>query len=130
MPIININASYNFTTLAPSILGASYVNMKVKGLVTIDEAVKHTDVVTKHAAVRPLISGLPVSPNNLTFVIFVDGAGNELVIAESYIDPASLVLVTTVNLSIQVFDVPSTMEAMLRLRLKELGVVNFTITPV
>ncbi|MDQ6990759.1 MAG: hypothetical protein Q9M11_03405 [Mariprofundaceae bacterium] len=125
-----INKSYNFTTLAPSILGASFSNMKVRGIVTIDEAVKHADVVTKHESVRALIPGLPVTPNNLVFIIFVDTTGNIVVLAQDYVDPPSILLVTTTDLSVRIFNVDSSMEAIIKLRLKELGIANFTVTTV
>ena len=126
--MFNLNLSYNFTTLAPSILGADYRNMKVVGIMSMAQATQHDDVATKHQILKPVIPGLPLSAEGLTYIMFEDASGNSKILAENYIDPASVVAVTTTNLAINIFDVPSTTEAMLRQRLIELGVGNFTIT--
>lgn len=128
--MFNIAQSYNFTTLAPSLLGGDYTNMKVTGIITFAEAVKRSDVTTKHITVKLLVPGLPATPNNLIFVVFTDASGNELVLAQDYIDPATIVIVTTVNILIEVFDVASSMEPILRQRLKELGIINFKLSTV
>jgi len=125
--MFTVGNSYNFTTLAPTILGASYSNMKVIGIVTMSEAVRYSDVVTKHESVKTIIPGLPNTPNTLLFVVFEDSAGDKLVIAQDYVDLTTIVLVTTINLTIQVFNVASSMEPIVRQRLKELGIVNFTV---
>jgi len=128
--MFNIAQSYNFTTLAPSLLGGDYTNMKVTGIITYVEAVKRSDVTTKHITVKQLIPGLPATPNNLIFIVFTDASGNELVLAQDYIDPVTIVIVTTVNILVEVFDVASSMEPILRQRLKELGIINFKLSTV
>jgi len=126
--VFTINKTYDFVTLAPAILGANYTNMKVKGIVTLEEAIKHADVVTMHESVIPVIPGLPPTVNDLIFIIFVDANGHELVLADSYIDATSIVATTVINLDIKISGVDSAMESILNLRLRELGIANFTIT--
>jgi len=126
--MFNINKSYNFTTLAAAILGAAYTNMKVLGILTANEAVKYNDVYTQYEVLKTIISGLPTSADMLTYVLFVDALGNKKVIAQEYIDPVSVTLVTTTNLRIDIFNIDSAMEAVINLRFKELGITNFNMT--
>jgi len=126
--MFNINKSYNFSTLAAAILGAAYNNMKVLGILTANEAVKYQDVYTQYEALNTIITGLPTSADMLTYILFVDTLGNKKVIAQEYIDPASITLVTTTNLRIDIFNIDSAMEAVINLRFKELGITNFNIT--
>lgn len=128
--MFNIGLSYNFSTLAPAILGATYTNMKVIGILTMDEAIKYYDVVTRHEALKGIIPGLPVTPNNMTFILFQNAAGDKIVLAQNYIDPNTIVAVTTLNLQIDIFNVPSTTEAQVTQALKELGITNFRVTVV
>ena len=55
----SLNKIYNFSTLMPSVLGTSFKSMKVKGVLTSQEAVKYRDIATLHATVLPMLSGLP-----------------------------------------------------------------------
>jgi len=128
--MFQINNVYNFATIAPTILGAQYNNMTVKGILTIDEAIKQSDVVTTHEAVKAVSAVLPVSPNNMIFILFVDGTGNTLIMAQDYITPTSIVLVTSVTINIQINNATTAMEPLLRMRLAELGITNFTLTAV
>ena len=128
--MFNINQSYDFSTLAASLLGATYRNMKVIGIVGMDEAVKYADVVTKHLSAQAVIQGLPASPRDLTYVIFRDPNGNAMVMAQEYIDPNTVVMVSTINLRVDIYNVDSAMHAVINTRLRELGITDFTITPV
>ncbi|MDQ6988434.1 MAG: hypothetical protein Q9M19_01030 [Mariprofundaceae bacterium] len=127
MHSMQINKSYDFTTLAPALLGAVYTNMKVKGIVTMEEAVKYSDVVTLHESVKSIITGLPNTAHDLVFIILVDTDGQELVLAQDYIDSNTIVMVTTTNLDIKIFNVDSSMEAIIKLRLRELGILSFKV---
>jgi len=127
--MFTINKSYDFTTLAAAILGAAYTNMKVLGILTAKEASKHIDVYTQFTALNTIIAGLPVSADMLTYILFEDAMGNIKVIAQEYIDPATIVLVTVTNIRVDIFDVPSSTEAVLSARLKEIGLTNFNIMP-
>jgi len=128
--MFNINQSYNFSTLAATILGAMYTNMKVIGILTLAEAIKYSDVVTRHEALKSVIPGLPVYATNMTFVLFESANGTKIVLATNYIDPATIVTVTTIGLRVDIFNVASTAEAQVTQVLKDLGVVDFTVTVV
>jgi len=121
------NKVYNFRTLAAAILGASYANMKVISVMGYTEAVKHADVTTQYQAVSGVLTGL-LPANSLTYNLLEDPSGNRVVMATEYIDPASLTLVTTTNLRVDIMGVTTVTEATLRARLLELGINNFTIT--
>jgi len=128
--MFQINNVYNFATLAPTILGAQYNNLTVKGVLTIDDAMKYSDVLTTHESVKAVIPGLPATPSGMVFIRFVDTLGNSVVMSQDYIDPATVTLVTAVTINIQINNATTAMEPMLRMRLKELGINNFTLTAV
>jgi len=96
----------------------------------LTEAIKHSDVVTRHEALKSVIPGLPIYATNMTFVLFESANGTKLVLAANYIDPATIVVVTTINLRVDIFSVASTTEAQVTQVLKELGVVDFSVTVV
>jgi len=128
MPFL-INQMYDFDTYAPTILGGHYTNMKVKGIVSFDDAIKHADVATIHESVKAVIPGLPPTPNDLIFIIFVDTTGAEVTICKDYINPA-ITQVTTININISINGISSALEPVINLRLQELGISNFVITRV
>jgi hypothetical protein len=128
--VFSINLIYNFSTLATAILGAAYTDMKVIGILGFEEALKYGDVVTKHEVLKPVITGLPGNANMLTFILFQDSSGNKLVLAQEYIDAATVVVVTLNNIQVDIIGVDTATETTLRARLLELGISNFTITKV
>lgn len=127
--MFNINKSYNFNTLAPTILGDSYKIMKVKAILTAREAVKYRDIQTLHIMLRPLINALPVSPESCTFVLFENTDKEETLLAMEYIDIYSIVEVTKMNISIEVIGTTSDDVSILRNILLEYGYTNIQIKP-
>ena len=128
--VFELNKVYNYTTLVPEILGGSYTSMKVKMIMTADQAVKLRDIHTIHKNLSSVIVGLPTDINDCTFILFEDNdeARTKHVIALEYLDEFSIALVETNNVRIDVFDTDTNMVSVLRTRLTELGISNFKIT--
>jgi len=128
--IFEINKSYNFNTLASTVLGASYNNMKVKGVLTADETVKYREIYTLHTTLQSVILALPANPQDCTYILFETTQGDKVVLAQEYIDLLTVVAVTTINIRVDVIDVTTDDIPIIRNRLLELGYTNVNITTV
>lgn len=123
-----LKKTYNFNTLSAAILGAEYTNMKVKAVMTSDNAVKFRDIATLHTSVKASIPNLPESITDLTYILFEDAKQETLVLPLEYIDTSSIQEVSSINIRINISDCTTEDISTLRLRLKELGYINFTIS--
>ena len=135
--MLSINRRYTFNTLAPSILGATYENVKVVGILSLDSALKVYDVVTQYRTLQSVIPGLPDDPNVCTYIVFEklaltdeDTPSNteHVVLAYEYIDTNTIKEINRVNLRIDIYDVTTEDLAIVSSRLKELGYANFKPT--
>jgi len=123
-----LNKIYTFDTLAPAILGSTFTNMKVKGIMAATEAMKYVDVYTLHNNLLNSITGLPANVNDNTFLLLENPDGVTTVLAVEYIDPLNITLVTTTNIRIDVLNTTVSDIAILKTRLLELGYSNLNIT--
>jgi len=119
---------YTFTTLAPAILGNTYDNMKVKSILSADEAVIYRDIHTLHTNLKTIIPTLP-TVDDCTFILFEkqDESKTTILLALEYIDTFSIQNTVTVNINITILDTSTEMVSVISTRLRELGVNNFTI---
>ena len=124
----SLNKIYNFSTLMPSVLGTSFKSMKVKGVLTSQEAVKYRDIATLHATVLSMLSGLPKRIEQLSYILFENIDGEQLLLAYEYIDISSIVEVKTINIRVDIFDTNTEDINILRTRLVELGYKNIDIS--
>lgn len=125
--MLTVNSLYSFTTLAPSVLGSTYTNMKVKALMTVSEAVKHRDVITTHTVLKNSIPGLP-DIGVCTFVLLENINKDTIVLAYEWLDINTISQVSTTNIRVELLNASSDDIAILRTRMLELGYVNFNIT--
>lgn len=124
---VQLNKRYNFITIAPAILGASFTNMKAISIMTYKEALKKADITTTHKQVeKSLPQELRVT--DLTYVLFEDMNGKELVMPLEYMVKDSLVSVTTLTILVELPDRNTEDIATLSLALTELGFFNAKIT--
>lgn len=124
---MELNKVYNFNTLAPAILGTSFTNMKVKGIMTATEAMKYRDIYTLHNNLLSTITGLPTNINDLTFILFKNLDGIDTMLALEYIDGFTIKLVSTTNIRIEILNTSTNDVGILRTRLLELGYKNINI---
>ena len=124
---VQLNKRYNFITIAPAILGASFTNMKAISIMTYKEALKKADITTTHKQVeKSLPQELRVT--DLTYVLFENMNGKELVMPLEYMVKDSLVPVTTLTILVELPDRNTEDIATLSLALTELGFFNAKIT--
>ena len=120
---------YKFDTLAPTVLGATYSNMKVDGLVSASVASKHMDIYTRHKQLERLIPGLPSDPNNCTFVMFTNLTNNETVIlALEYIVTSSIVSTESVTLTVTIPNSSPSDGPIIREALRKVGIIVGSIS--
>lgn len=125
--MLQFKKNYNFTTLAPAILGAVYNNMKYIGSCTSEEAqIIKNDILNIHEQLRNVISGLP-KVTDCEFYKFKDSLGNLVVISREYIDINSIVEVSKINIRVDIYDTTTDSISIINNRLKELGYNNFKI---
>ena len=97
--LLNIKSVYDFTLKAGAILGYSYKNATVLGLLDFDSAKAIEDVTPIHASVYSLLgAGVPRDAKDLTYVKIKTSTGQVRVIAMDWIaSQPVLVTSTTVN---------------------------------
>lgn len=123
-----INKTYSFETLVPSILGASYSNMKLLE-VKAGRQVTEYDVATRHKHLRPSIPNLPVDPSNMLFYKFQDlNTKQYLVIPMEYVESDSIKEIKTTNLQIRIPNITTDDIDIIRQTLSELGYLNCEIS--
>lgn len=121
MPIMLINRHYSFNTYAPSILGASYRNAKLIGILDYTSAIKIKNIEQLHRQVYPyLIPGTPNDLTSYTYYHFVVGQ-TEVVLSSYWIVESSIEEVTSVNINIRVFNTQPSDVQIIRDQLSLLG---------
>jgi len=119
---------YNFLTLAPHILGSRLTMMKVKSIMTSDNAIKFRDIYTLHAQLLNVIPGLPISAEDNMYVLFEDADKKEVLLAMEWIDSNSIVEVKGVNARIEISNLNTDDFNIIKQSLLELGHKNLVIT--
>jgi hypothetical protein len=94
-----IDSVYNFTTRAPSILGTGYNNVKLEAIMSQSKAVaKFPHIVARYRQVYPLLpTGTPDRAGRTTYYIFKTLSGEDICLAEEWIDMSQLRLVSSEN---------------------------------
>lgn len=129
MANFKLNKTYNFRTLVPTVLGESYTMMKVKAMLTASEAVKYRDIITLHNQLKTKITALPSSVEDYSgFILFVNSSGENVLLADDYIDTYSVVEVKSITIQIVIPDCDTTDVNVLRTSILELGYSKASIT--
>lgn len=121
MANFTINKHYSFNTYAPSVLGASYDNVKLVGILDYSSAIKIKNVEQLHRQVYPyLIPGTPSDSSSYVYYHFKKG-DLDIVLASYWILDSSVVEVTSININVTVFDAKITDVDIIRSQLNLLG---------
>jgi len=123
-----VNKTYDFMTLAPSVLGASYVSMKVRSIMTAQDAMRYQEVYTTHNNLLSVITGLPVNIDDCTFILFENSDGEKTVLALEYIDQDSITLVVSRNIRVDIMSAKTEDIALIRTILVEHGYNDINIS--
>lgn len=120
--------NFNMNTNLVSILGDRYTIMKVKGILTSDQAIRYTDITTMHQQVKPLLTSLPENTSDLTYILFETIDGEEVVYANEYIDSDSIVETDKVNIRVDVANASTEDMNNIKTMLAEAGYSNISVS--
>lgn len=124
----SVGNTYSFNTLAPSLLGATFVNAKVIGIIGYDLAVTFTNVDLKQRAIYPLLpQGTVSDPKKYNYILFQTQSNINVVLALEWIDQNTIESVDLSTLEITVPNVSYSDSNKIREMLSLLGFSNFTI---
>jgi len=109
---MNINAYYDFNTIAPTTLGLSYRGVKLIRIELLRDAINTMDVTTVNTTVS-IETGVtvPYDVNNAEFYVF-EVNGNEMVFSQHWLDIDSLTVTVKKDITIEleninISDIPS-----------------------
>lgn len=125
---MKLRKTYNFRTLAPSILGVGYRNAKLTAIVDYEEAIRRDTVDHRFKTIFPVLDPKPVNdPTIYNYYVFSTEQGSSVVLCEAWIDQASIVEVTGENYRISIRNTDSTTINKVRAALVALKVSDFEI---
>lgn len=130
MTSFELKKTYNFNMkndLVP-VLGDKFKLMKVKGILTADQAVKFTDIATMHQQLKPLLSSLPTSTSDMTYVLFETHNNDSVVYALEYIDLNSITEVDGINIRVNIANCSTQDLATIKTAILEMGYSNVEVT--
>jgi len=125
--MFEINKLYDFTTIAPTILGNSFKKLKVFGITNAVDAIRYSDIHNTNEQILTMVGNILPSVSTMTFIIFVNSDGEKVVLSLDWIDANSIQLITKTDLQITAIDISNIdMESIISV-LKNLGIVNLDI---
>lgn len=123
-----VGNNYTFNTLAPAVLGASFINAKVIGIVGYDIAVTMMNIDLKQRAVYPMLpAGTPNDASKYTYLLLQTQSGSKTVIALEWIDQNTIQIVNSVTLEVTIPNANPTDAREVSQMLSLLGYSGFTI---
>lgn len=126
-----IGKTYTFNTYAPSILGTTIKNAKLKSILDYESATKIEAVILKHRAIYPLLpTGTIDNPESYTFYYFQSESGEKIIIAEPWIVESTIEIVEHINLQVTLPGVSLADTSRIRDALNAMGYVNYSIKQV
>ena len=127
--MFNYKEIYDFNTKAPIILGSTYTNMKVViPSMPYEEALKKRDIITLHENLTTVLDGLPANMEEYVFVLFENSTGEQVLLAEQWIDPDSVALKNLTKMTITVNNIALTDVSVIQNAITELGYIDLEIT--
>lgn len=122
-----LRKTYNFITLAPTILGERYNLMKVKSIMDYSEAKTYNDIVTEFETLKPIITTLPDNVMDLTFILFEDVNKDTKLMALEYINLDTVQEVKAIDIRVEILGVSTEDISIVKNRLLELGYDNIKV---
>lgn len=119
--------SYSIKNDLTPLLGEKYTLMKVKAILTAEEAVKHEDIYTAHNQALGFLKDLPKDIRELAFILFEKPNKDTFVIAYNYIDENTITAIDAMDIRIEVRQANTEDLDTLNSLLKEAGYFDFTI---
>lgn len=125
---LEIGKTYTFNTHAPSVLGTTIKNAKLKAIFDYETASKAEAIILKHRSIYPLLpSGTPDDPETYTYFQFQAESGERIIIADQWIVESTIEVITHINLQVSLPNVSLNDSTRIRDALNALGYTNFSI---
>lgn len=124
-----LNAVYNFSTYAPSLLSNDIKNAVILGVFDYTTASLFSSPDSKHAAIYPYLpEGTPNDPKKYTYIYFKSESGSKEIFALEWINKATIVKKNTLTINITITDAQSGDELAIRDSLILLNFKSFNIS--
>ena len=124
---LNIGSTYNFHLLAASVLGNTYTNATLVGILDFDSAMLVSDVATLHTSVYSMLNaGTPRAAQDLLYVKIKTTSGEYRVFAMDWL-AGQPELVVTKTVSVVIHDIDLSTLSVLRAALVSNGFNSFDI---
>lgn len=132
MPATNVplelNKTFTFNTLAPSILGAQMKNAKLLGMMDYSTAITYDNIDLKFRQIYPVLPpNSPDQPESCIYYRFLSESGVKIVLADAWIDLTTVEVVEHINFQITLNDCSMADKDRIRDALNALGYQNFVI---
>ncbi len=125
---LQIGKIYTFNTFAPSILGTTIKNAKLKAILDYESATKIEAVILKHRSIFPLLpSGTIDNPESYTYFHFLSESGDKIIIAEPWIVESTVEIIEHINLQVTLPGVSLSDTSRIRDALNAMGYSNYSI---
>lgn len=125
---LQIGKIYTFNTFAPSILGTTIKNAKLKAILDYESATKIEAVILKHRSIFPLLpSGTIDNPESYTYYHFLSESGDKIIIAEPWIVESTVEIIEHINLQVTLPGVSLSDTSRIRDALNAMGYSNYSI---
>lgn len=119
---------YNFTTVAPSLLGSPIRKATLVGILSYDEAVKNYDITTLYRNILPVLpTGTPNNAKSTTYYKFKTEASGDIVLAEEWIEAGSIEEVGSISFTVRIRNADLDKITAVRNALIAVGVHDFNI---
>jgi len=124
-----LDGVYNFDTLAPAILGASFKKVTILAIVNYSVASSYINIESNHVNIYPYLPvGTVNDPKTYQYLLVKTQTGESTVLALSWINLTTVVKVTSQIIKITVNDVTVSDSVKIRDSLILLGYSDFSIT--
>lgn len=119
-----LNRLYKFNTIASTLLGTGFNNMKLVSIMDHTQAAKETDILNIHNSIQGILSNtnLPINVESCTYLKFLSGDGSTTVLAKEYL--TDIEEIKTSTLLITVNNYTDSDYILLRDTLNKLGFYN------
>jgi len=102
---MDIGKIYSFNTIAPTVLGDYYENMKLVRSGLGDQFLDVADLQTKNIQVSNLTGTPPDDVTNMLFHMFINNNNEQIVIANDWIDVNTIRTGSRINLSLVISNI-------------------------
>lgn len=125
---VQIGKTYTFNTRSAAFLGAKIVRAKLKYFGDADTVRKDFSIDQLFAQIYPTLpAGSPKDVNASVYYVFEAQNGSKIVMAESWIDAASLEVVEHVTISVTIPQASLSDVEAVRIAISAAGIQNFAI---